>query len=508
MLAKRARGMSQFRDAVAVVDEKAYEAAEGVKGAIIAADEFAGDKMEAASGWVEKSILEIRLALRTATDDWQCLARKQRPEARESEPLQPERFEEWELDEQIICTVPGPFAQPWHPSQQPDVCKLCLLGEAGAGKSSIIRRLVSRAFEERHDPTARVRQHFWRHNELLVELEVQRTTLHPETASSRHKHHMHHSQHMHLCTLRICAAQRLRTSAPPHPRTLQDCPGLSVAGEDLTAEGRRALEVLLEPPLWYEAQRREVVIFEHRRKVEQQRRRKQQRVGLGFGRAGERGPRPGRTAPPESIRHLVEQDPEAELEETQSLASRLGSFGGRLVGKHSGHGDGGHGGGGGAMSNPIGSERKRNGFVVVADVSRPGSLLAACEVVDRIFDRLMFNRDDTIRCPVAVVVAGCKSDLRASTPGLPTEATMRRQVEARYENFDQRVFNVTFAECSAITGKGVEALLLHAVARAHAVPHRAQIESACHYNSAGQRKSVHRTLLEKHYNSDKRRQIT
>merc|ERR1719420_914363 len=142
--------MSQFRDAVAVVDEKAYEAAEGVKGAVIAADEFAGEKMEAASSWVEKSILEIRLALRTATDDWQCLARKQRPEARESESLQPERFEEWELDEQIVCTVPGPFAQPWHPSQQPNVCKLCLLGEAGAGKSSIIRRLVSRAFEERH----------------------------------------------------------------------------------------------------------------------------------------------------------------------------------------------------------------------------------------------------------------------------------------------------------------------------------------------------------------------
>ena len=295
---------------------------------------------------------------------------------------------------------------------------------------------------------------------------------------------------------------------------MQDSPGLSVAGEDLTAAGRRALEVLLEPPLWYEAQRREVVIFEHRRKAEQQRRqqqRQQQRVGLGWGRAGERGPRAGRTAPPESIRHLAEPDPEPEPEEAQSLVSRLGSLGGRLGGKHGGHDGGGHGdggygggGGGGAMSNPIGTERKRNGFVVVADVSRPGSLLAACEVVDRIFDRLMFNRDDTIRCPVVVVVAGCKSDLRASTPGLPTEAAMRHQVEARYENFDQRLFNVTFAECSALTGRGVEALLLHAAGLAHAVPHRAQIESASHYNAGGQRKSVHRSLLEKHYNSDKR----
>ena len=315
--------MSQFRDAVAVVDEKAYAAAEGVKGAVIAADEFAGDKMEVASNWAEKSMLEIRLALRSATDDWQCLARKPRSEARESEPPQPERFEEWELDEQIVCAVPGPFAQPWHPSQQPNVCKLCLLGEAGAGKSAFIRRLVSRAFEERHDPTARVRQHFWRHNELLVELEVRRTILHPESAPSHHTH--------------------LRTSAP-----LQDCPGLSVAGEELTAVGRRALEVLLQPPLWYEAQRREVVMFEHRRKAEQQRQRqqRQQRVGLGWGRAGERGPRPGRTAPPESIRHLAEPDPEPEPqpEEAQSLASRLGSLGGRLVGKHGGHGGGGHGG--------------------------------------------------------------------------------------------------------------------------------------------------------------------
>ena len=157
------------------------------------------------------------------------------------------------------------------------------------------------------------------------------------------------------------------------------------------------------------------------------------------------------------------------------------------------------------MSNPIGLDRKRNGFVVVADVSRPGSLLAACEVVDRIFDRLMFNRDDPIRCPVAVVVAGCKSDLRAHTPGLPSEATMRHQVEARFENFDKRLLNVTFAECSALTGSGVEALLLHAAGQTRAVPQRAQIESACQYNAGGRRKSVQRSLLEKHYNSEKRR---
>ena len=207
--------MSQFRDAVAVVDEKAYEAAEGVKGAVIAADEFAGDKMEVASNWVEKSILEIRLALRSVTDDWQCLARKPQFETREPEPTQPERFEEWELDQQIVCAVPGPFAQPWHPSQQPNVCKLCLLGEAGAGKSAIIRRLVSRAFGERHDPTAHVRQHFWRHNELLVELEVRRIILSLDPS--------HHSD---LRSIRTSATLHLRTSAPPAPPHLRTFAGL------------------------------------------------------------------------------------------------------------------------------------------------------------------------------------------------------------------------------------------------------------------------------------------
>ena len=157
-------------------------------------------------------------------------------------------------------------------------------------------------------------------------------------------------------------------------------------------------------------------------------------------------------------------------------------------------------------TNPISDERKRMGFVVIADVSSKMSYNTAFAVIDRIFDRLMFNRDDQIRCPVAVVIAGCKSDLRTCTPGLPSEATMRHQVEARYENFDKQLFNVTFAECSALTGRGVEALLLHAAGQTHAVPHRAQIESACQYNAGGQRKSVQRSLLEKHYNSYSRSQ--
>ena len=161
--------MSPFSDALVVADDKAYEAAEGIKGVVKAADEFAGDKAEAASNWAESSILAIRNALHPS--QWQCLARKPRePET----PQSPERFSEWELEEHIVCVVPGPLALPWHPSQQPNVCKLCLLGETSAGKSALIRRLISRSFDARHDPTACVRQHFWRCGELLVELEVRR----------------------------------------------------------------------------------------------------------------------------------------------------------------------------------------------------------------------------------------------------------------------------------------------------------------------------------------------
>ena len=133
-------------------------------------------------------------------------------------------------------------------------------------------------------------------------------------------------------------------------------------------------------------------------------------------------PRAGNTAPPAAIRHLVEAEEEPPAE------PRPRGWGGGWGG-----GGGGAGGGGGVeMSNPIATERKRNGFLVACDVTQaPGSLGAAMELVDRIFDRLLFNRDDPIRCPVAVVIVGCKSDLRASTPGLPTEAQMRHLVQAR-----------------------------------------------------------------------------
>lgn len=119
----------------------------------------------------------------------------------------------------------------------------------------------------------------------------------------------------------------------------------------------------------------------------------------------------------------------------------------------------------------------------MADISRPGSLSAALEIVDAIFDRLFFCRDDSIVCPVAVVVAGSHADVRdggahVRTPP-PPERELRQQVEERFDNFDRRLVNVTYVECSARTGRGVDELVLHAARRAQAVPQRGQIKQVC-----------------------------
>ena len=75
-----------------------------------------------------------------------------------------------------------------------------------------------------------------------------------------------------------------------------------------------------------------------------------------------------------------------------------------------------------------------------------------------VFDRLFFCRDDPIVCPVAVVVAGSHADVRdggahVRTPP-PPERELRQQVEERFDNFDRRLVNVTYVECSARTRHG------------------------------------------------------
>lgn len=66
------------------------------------------------------------------------------------------------------------------------------------------------------------------------------------------------------------------------------------------------------------------------------------------------------------------------------------------------------------QTNPIGVDRKRMGFVIVADVSSDASFRAAYAIVDRLFDRLQYDVNDLVSCPVSVVIAGNKGDLRGN----------------------------------------------------------------------------------------------
>lgn len=134
----------------------------------------------------------------------------------------------------------------------------------------------------------------------------------------------------------------------------------------------------------------------------------------------------------------------------------------------------------GSDKNPIAAERKRMGFVVVADVSSKDSFNAAFAVVDRIFERLQFDASDNISCPVAVMVVGNKCDMLGTKrdPSLGPEHEVREQVLERFANVDLRINNVTYAECSARTNVGLEALMLQMLFHIHALPQRAQIKAA------------------------------
>ena len=63
-------------------------------------------------------------------------------------------------------------------------------------------------------------------------------------------------------------------------------------------------------------------------------------------------------------------------------------------------------------------------------------------------------------------------------PSLGPESEVREQVLERLANVDLRIHNVTYAECSARTNVGLEALMLQMLGQIHAVPPRAQIKAA------------------------------
>ena len=135
--------------------------------------------------------------------------------------------------------------------------------------------------------------------------------------------------------------------------------------------------------------------------------------------------------------------------------------------------------------NPIADERKRMGFVIVADVGNKDSFSTAYAVVEKIFDRLMFDASDNISCPVALMIVGNKCDKlgigdkpEQRSASLGPEREVREQVLERFRNVDLRIDNVTYAECSARTNVGLEKMMLQMLKQIHEVPPRAQIKAA------------------------------
>lgn len=138
-------------------------------------------------------------------------------------------------------------------------------------------------------------------------------------------------------------------------------------------------------------------------------------------------------------------------------------------------------GGGGAFrqQNPIGDDRKRMGFVIVADVSNAASFTVAFAIADRIFDRLQFDVSDPITCPVSVIIVGNKSDLRGSRREMDTERALRAEIEGRYYNrHADPPHNVLYVECSAQTNIGLETIFLESLHRIRQLPSRFRIRSA------------------------------
>jgi len=129
--------------------------------------------------------------------------------------------------------------------------------------------------------------------------------------------------------------------------------------------------------------------------------------------------------------------------------------------------------------NPISDERKRMGFIVVADVSSKMSYNTAFAVIDRIFDRLSFDTSDSISCPAAVMIVGNKCDMVGGRdPDLGPPEVIKEQVQERFSNVEMKLNNVTYCECSSRTNVGLEPFMLQMLQQIHEVPQRAHIKAA------------------------------
>jgi len=128
--------------------------------------------------------------------------------------------------------------------------------------------------------------------------------------------------------------------------------------------------------------------------------------------------------------------------------------------------------------NPIGEDRKRQGFVIVADVSSSASFETAYAIIDRLFARLQFDTNDPMTCPVSIVIVGNKSDLRGRHRQVDPEEDLRREILHRYENkYAVPPNNVLYVECSAQTNAGLEQVMLLSLERIRSLPTRHRIRT-------------------------------
>lgn len=130
-------------------------------------------------------------------------------------------------------------------------------------------------------------------------------------------------------------------------------------------------------------------------------------------------------------------------------------------------------------SNPIGEDRKRMGFVIVADVSSENSFKVAFAIVDQIFGRLQFDVSDPITCPVSMIIVGNKSDLRGTRREVASEAELRAEIHSRYYNpHAEPKSSVEYIECSAQTNSGLERVMIDSLGRIRLLPSRSRIRTA------------------------------
>jgi len=331
-------------------------------------------------------------------------------------------------EEAIASYYPGPNSIPWHPGEMkaPHLYKVTFIGPAGAGKSSIVNRLVAHTFDSSYRATRQASQLFWRHvlkdtgNDIMFEIE--------------------------------------------------DTPGVTAGlteGGELQPQGLSEVDLLLRPLLWFEKRRKD--------KDTKSKKSDESEPLLPGGRpqivkgGGSKGG------------GLANFSANAKALAAQAYASTSAAFAS----------------GAPQRANPIGDDRKRMGFVVVADLSSEASFEAAYAIIDRIFVRLQFDsKGDPMTCPAAVILVGNKSDLRSGQRAMPPEDELRREILSNYENprADPR-HNVLYVECSAQTNVGLEQVMLESLERIRQLPTRNRIRTS-RYRAVGYFAHVKRKIFE------------